>query len=353
MKSFKDTFDSFCKKNNIKKNEEQLNLVEKFDEFNAIINQDKTLLKKIFSKAPTQLGYYIHGDVGVGKTMICNEFYNYIDTKKKKTHFNKFMIEVHDFLQQNQKNDKAENLLTQYARSLKEKINFLYFDEFQVTNIVDAMILGKLFESLFEEKIFILITSNLKINDLYKDGLQRDQFLPFLKIIKEKIYEYELKGDVDFRKQDVTKIDRFFHPNDKRALSNINQLFRKLTKDRKKLQKEIIIRGRKFPLEQFYDGVARFDFKELCDQNLGAEDYIEIAKFCKFIIIENIPNFNEGIANQQQRFITLIDVFYENRIKLMVSSKSSLEDISSASGLEFVFKRTKSRLYELTSPMVT
>ena len=353
MKSFKDTFDSFCKKNNIKKNEEQLNLVEKFDEFNAIINKDKTLLKKIFSKAPTQLGYYIHGDVGVGKTMICNEFYNYIDTKKKKTHFNKFMIEVHDFLQQNQKNDKAENLLTQYARSLKEKINFLYFDEFQVTNIVDAMILGKLFESLFEEKIFILITSNLKINDLYKDGLQRDQFLPFLKIIKEKIYEYELKGDVDFRKQDVTKIDRFFHPNDKRALSNINQLFRKLTKDRKKLQKEIIIRGRKFPLEQFYDGVARFDFKELCDQNLGAEDYIEIAKFCKFIIIENIPNFNEGIANQQQRFITLIDVFYENRIKLMVSSKSSLEDISSASGLEFVFKRTKSRLYELTSPMVT
>ncbi|MEK9732532.1 MAG: cell division protein ZapE [Pelagibacteraceae bacterium] len=353
MKSFKDTFDSFCKKNNIKKNEEQLNLVEKFDEFNAIINQDKTLLKKIFSKAPTQLGYYIHGDVGVGKTMICNEFYNYIDTKKKKTHFNKFMIEVHDFLQQNQKNDKAENLLTQYARSLKEKINFLYFDEFQVTNIVDAMILGKLFESLFEEKIFILITSNLKINDLYKDGLQRDQFLPFLKIIKEKIYEYELKGDVDFRKQDVTKINRFFHPNDKRALSNINQLFRKLTKDRKKLQKEIIIRGRKFPLEQFYDGVARFDFKELCDQNLGAEDYIEIAKFCKFIIIENIPNFNEGIANQQQRFITLIDVFYENRIKLMVSSKSSLEDISSASGLEFVFKRTKSRLYELTSPMVT
>ena len=130
-------------------------------------------------------------------------------------------------------------------------------------------------------------------------------------------------------------------------------MFRKLTKDRKKLQKEIIIRGRKFPLEQFYDGVARFEFQELCDQNLGAEDYIEIAKFCKFIIIENIPKFHEGISNQQQRFITLIDVFYENRIKLMVSSKTSLEDISSASTLEFVFKRTKSRLYELTSPMVT
>ena len=353
MKSFKHSFDNFCKKNSIKKNNEQLDLVEKFDEFHAIILNDTTLLKKIFSKAPQKLGYYVYGDVGVGKTMICNEFYNYLDIKKKKTHFNKFMIEVHDFLQQNQKNDNAENLITQYARTLKDNIDFLYFDEFQVTNIVDAMILGKLFQSLFDEKIFILITSNIKINDLYKDGLQREQFLPFLKTIKEKICEYELKGDVDFRKQDVTKINRFFYPNDKKALSSINQLFRKLTKDRKKLQKEIIIRGRKFPLEQFYDGVARFDFKELCDQNLGAEDYIEIAKFCKFVIIENIPNFNEAIANQQQRFVTLIDVFYENRIKLMVSSKASLEDISSASALEFIFKRTKSRLYELTSPMVT
>ena len=353
MKSFKQSFETFCKKNSIKKNSEQLDLVEKFEEFNAIIKDDKTILNKIFSKAPQKLGYYVYGDVGVGKTMICNEFYLYLNVKKKKTHFNKFMIEVHDFLQQNQNDDKAENLLTQFARSLKDKIDFLYFDEFQVTNIVDAMILGKLFHSLFDEKIFILVTSNIKINDLYKDGLQREQFLPFLKIIKDKIYEYELKGDVDFRKQDVTKINRFFHPNDKKALSNINQLFRKLTKDRKKLQKEIIIRGRKFPLEQFYDGVARFDFKELCDQNLGAEDYIEIAKFCKFIIIENIPNFHEGISNQQQRFITLIDVFYENRIKLMVSSKTSLEDISSASALEFIFKRTKSRLYELTSPMVT
>ena len=187
MKSFKQAFESFCKKNSIKKNNEQLDLVEKFEEFDAIIKQDKTLLKKLFSKAPPQLGYYIHGDVGVGKTMICNEFYQYLDIKKKKTHFNKFMIEVHDYLQQNQKNDKAENLLTQYARALKEKIDFLYFDEFQVTNIVDAMILGKLFESLFEEKIFILITSNIKINDLYKDGLQREQFLPFLKVIKETI----------------------------------------------------------------------------------------------------------------------------------------------------------------------
>ena len=122
MKSFKQSFESFCKKNSIKKNSEQLDLVEKFDEFHAIIKDDKTLLKKIFSKAPQKLGYYVYGDVGVGKTMICNEFYQYLEIKKKKTHFNKFMIEVHDFLQQNQNKDKAENLITQFARVLKDKI---------------------------------------------------------------------------------------------------------------------------------------------------------------------------------------------------------------------------------------
>ena len=156
MKSFKHSFESFCKKNSIKKNSEQLDLVEKFDEFDAIIKDDKTLLKKIFSKAPQKLGYYVHGDVGVGKTMICNEFYQYVEVKKKKTHFNKFMIEVHDFLQQNQSTDKAENLITQFARVLKDKIDFLYFDEFQVTNIVDAMILGNYFKVCLMKKYFYL-----------------------------------------------------------------------------------------------------------------------------------------------------------------------------------------------------
>ena len=156
MKSFKQAFESFCKKNSIKKNNEQLDLVEKFEEFDAIIKQDKFIVKKIIFKS-TCYNWLLDGDVGVGNNHDLNEFYQYLDIKKKKTHFNKFMIEVHDYLQQNQKNDKAENLQLNIARALKEKIDFLYFDEFQVTNIVDAMILGKLFESLFDEKIFILI----------------------------------------------------------------------------------------------------------------------------------------------------------------------------------------------------
>ena len=349
--NLKNSFSEYCKINKFEINKDQLSII---DHLNIYFKKNfkQSIFSNLFKKKETQIGFYLVGDIGVGKTMILNFFFEKLKVKKLRLHFNEFMINFHDFIFKN-KNLNKENGINNFVRDLSKKTKILYFDEFQVTNIVDAMILGKLFEKIFEENIKVIFSSNIKIDDLYKDGLQREQFLPFLKIIKEKIYEYELKGDVDFRKQDVTKINRFFYPNDKKALSNINQLFRKLTKDRKKLQKEIIIRGRKFPLEQFYDGVARFDFKELCDQNLGAEDYIEIAKFCKFIIIENIPNFNESISNQQQRFITLIDVFYENRIKLMVSSKNSLEDISSASALEFIFKRTKSRLYELTSPMVT
>ena len=349
--NLKKSFLDHCDIKNYEINNNQLKIIDYLKEYYEK-NFNEPLLQRIFKPKNYKPGFYLFGDVGVGKTMILNFFFEEFKKKKLRLHFNEFMLTFHDFIFLN-KDKFGENSIEYFVRDLKTKAKLLYFDEFQVTNIADAMILGKLFKKIFEDKIKVIFSSNIKIRDLYKDGLQREQFLPFLKTIKEKIYEYELKGDVDFRKQDVTKINRFFYPNDKKALSNINQLFRKLTKDRKKLQKEIIIRGRKFPLEQFYDGVARFDFKELCDQNLGAEDYIEIAKFCKFIIIENIPNFNEAISNQQQRFITLIDVFYENRIKLMVSSKTSLEDISSASALEFVFKRTKSRLYELTSPMVT
>ncbi len=353
MVTFKKNFEKFFQTENLRQNPEQTDLIEKLDEFYVKLKDETSLVKKIFSKKNKDRGYYIYGDVGVGKTMICNQFYEFIDIKKKRSHFNEFMIEVHDFLHKNQKIEKKENLLTEYARKLHENNKVLFLDEFQVTNIVDAMIIGKLFESLFDEGVFIIITGNIPMKDLYKDGLQREQFMPFLKIIKSKMIEYELKGNIDYRKQDVTKINRFFHPNDKLSNFNINQLFRKLTKDRKKLEKEIIIRGRKFPLPNFYDGVARFDFKDLCNQNLGAEDYIEIAKFCKFIIIENIPNFTDQVSNQQQRFITLIDVFYENKIKLMVSAENNLEDLTSSQNLEFIFRRTRSRLYELTAPLAS
>jgi cell division protein ZapE len=280
--------------------------------------------------------------------MILNFFYDNLDFSKKRLHFNEFMIGFHDFVFKN-KGDKQGNIINKFVLKLKQKYELIYFDEFQVTNIVDAMILGNLFKKIFDENIKVLFSTNIKINDLYKDGLQRDQFLPFIKIMKNKCYQKNLTIEEDYRKSQNKKNERFFYPLNEVTNFKVNKYFRQITKDLSLKEKILIIKGRKFTIKNYYDGVARFNFKDLCAKNIGAEDYIKIAEICDFIIIENIPNFNNINSNQQQRFITLIDIIYEKNIPLIITSQSKLDSLSSANNLEQSFKRTISRLYELTS----
>ncbi len=258
------------------------------------------------------------------------------------------MLNFHDFVQE-RKNKKEQNIISLFVKDLKSKISVIYFDEFQVTNIVDAMILGKLFEEMFKANIKIILTSNTKISDLYKDGLQRDQFKPFIKIMQEKSVEHELKIEDDYRKSKENQKQRYFFPLNKETNFKINKFFRTITKDKIKLDKILNIKGRDFKIQNYYEGISRFDFKELCDQNLGAEDYLEIAKVSKFIVIENIPQFNDINSNQQLRFITLIDIIYDKNIPIAITANQNLDQFSSAKSLEKEFKRTTSRLYELTS----
>ena len=258
------------------------------------------------------------------------------------------MLEFHNFIHE-RKNKKEQNTINLFVKNLKLKTSLIYFDEFQVTNIVDAMILGKLFEVMFEENIKIILTSNIKISDLYKDGLQRDQFKPFLEVMKEKSIEYELKIEDDYRKSKENRKQRYFYPLNQETNFKINKFFRTITKDKKKLSKILNVKGRKFEINEYYEGISRFDFKELCDQNLGAEDYLEITKVSEFIVIENIPQFDDVNSNQQLRFITLIDIVYDKNIPIAVTVNQSLDQLSSSRSLEKQFKRTISRLYELTS----
>tara|TARA_B110000003_G_scaffold274241_1_gene313745 strand:- start:933 stop:1709 length:777 start_codon:yes stop_codon:yes gene_type:complete len=258
------------------------------------------------------------------------------------------MISFHDFIFQNKYN-KKDNAIEKFVYKLKKKYKLIYFDEFQVTNIVDAMILGNLFKKIFNENIKVIFSSNIKINDLYKDGLQRNQFLPFIKIMKNRCYEETLIIKEDYRKSKKNKKERFFFPLNESTKFRINKLIRKLTKDKVKKEKVLSIKGRKFNIKDYYDGVIRFDFKDLCNKNIGAEDYIKISEVCNFMIIENLPMFNDNNSNQQQRLITLIDIIYEKKIPLAVSSVSSLQDLTSAHNLLKPFKRTSSRLHELTS----
>ena len=234
-------------------------------------------------------------------------------------------------------------------KKLKSKSKLIYFDEFQVTNIVDAMILGSLFKKIFDENIKVLFTSNAKLNDLYKDGLQRDQFLPFIKIMKERCFQAKLIIEEDYRKSLKNKNERYFFPLNETINFKLNKFFRKITKNLSNKEMTLIIKSRKFIIKNYFNGIARFDFKELCSKNIGAEDYIKIAEVCNFIVIENIPIFNIDNSNQQQRFITLIDILYEKNIPLMISSQLQLDLLSSSEDLKKIFKRTISRLYELTS----
>ena len=340
-------FLNHCNKNNLEINSNQLDLVEELNKFYNL-NFNKSFFKKIFSKDNSKIGFYLQGDVGVGKTMVLNFFYENLKSTKKRLHFNEFMISFHDFVFQNKK-DKKENVVDKFVNKIKKKYKLIYLDEFQVTNIVDAMILGNLFKKIFDENIKVLFSSNVKINDLYKDGLQRDQFLPFIKIIKDKCYQKKLSIEEDYRKSQSNKNKRFFYPLNETTNFKINKFYRQITKNIKNKEKILIIKGRKFIIENYFNGISRFDFKDLCAKNIGAEDYIKIADTCKFIIIENIPNFNNDNSNQQQRFITLIDILYEKNILLLVSSKSKLNSLSTSKSLRDVFKRTISRLHELTS----
>ena len=336
-----------CKVNNLEINQDQINLVGKLNNFYKK-NFKKSFIENLLTQKKFKLGFYLYGDVGIGKTMILNFFYENFQFSKKRLHFNEFMIGFHDFVYKN-KGNRQENIIDKFISKLKKKYKLIYFDEFQVTNIVDAMILGNLFKKIFEKKLTVLFSSNIKIKDLYKDGLQRDQFLPFIKIMKDKCYEEKLSIREDYRKSNKNKNERYFYPLNEVTNFKINKYFRRLTKDKDNQEKILTIKGRKFIIKKYYEGISRFDFKDLCAKNIGAEDYIKIAKTCNFIIIENIPNFNNDNANQQQRFITLIDIIYEKNIPLLISSKSQLDLINSSKKLENVFKRTISRLYELTS----
>ena len=346
LKSFEKDFISFCENQNLEININQITVIKKLEQYYQI--NYKSFFSKLFSKKISQKGFYLYGDVGVGKTMILNFFFERIENRKLRKHFNEFMLNFHDFAHES-KEKSEENIINLFVKDLKSKASLIYFDEFQVTNIVDAMILGKLFDQIFKENIKIIVTSNTKISELYKDGLQRVQFMPFIKIMQEQSIEHELKIDDDYRKSNDNRQQRYFYPLNQETNFKINKFFRTITKNKKKSSISINVKGRDFKIENFYEGIVRINFNKLCNQNLGAEDYLEIIKNCKFLIVEQVPQFNDTNSNQQKRFITLLDVVYDKGIPMAITAKQNISEFTSSRLLENSFKRTISRLYELTS----
>ena len=338
--NLQNSFKEFCEQNKLEINFSQIEVVNLLDSF---FNRRDSFLSRLFKKRK-KLCFYLHGKVGVGKTMLFDFIFNKLKEKKHRQHFNEFMINFHNFRHE----EKDNNTIRVFAKSLKKKYDLIYLDEFQVTNIVDAMILGRLFEIIFQEKIKIIITTNTKLENLYKDGLQRERFMPFISIIKKFSIQKELLIENDYRIKNSVKHQEIFFPLNARTSFRINQRFREFTRNKIKEKKIITTKGRNFVIENFYSGVVRFKFNELCDKNLGAEDYINIASICEHIFIEDIPIFNNENSNQQLRFVTLIDIFYEKKLSLTLSLEQNLADLNSSNKHSEIFKRTVSRMYEMT-----
>lgn len=335
--------------------EDQYNAVLHLDElFLSLGNKTKSKWRFGKSRNTSQIqGVYIYGPVGRGKTFAMDLFFEAVskDTPKRRVHFHEFMIEVHDYLhqhRQSQKNEKGtDQALPDFAKELAKNAKLLCFDEFHVTNVVDAMLLSRLFTALFEANIIIVMTSNWTPDRLYEGGLQRVRFLPFIELIKSKMQCAEVAGHTDYRKLSLGEFPKFFDLNTKDASSKMNELFKVLTGDAQIQSEAVTVKGRELTVHKTAKGVARFKFGELFEQPLGAEDYLVLAHHYNVFFVEDIPQLNDEIRNETKRFMSFIDVMYDQRRALILSAQTRLESLYKGTQYDFEFERTLSRLYEM------
>lgn len=312
-------------------------------------------LKKLFSfignKQHIPRGLYIFGDVGRGKSMLMQLFYDALQTPhKRRVHFHAFVLEVHDTLHKlrQSKGEKRQDPLKVIARMIAKRTHVLCFDEFHVTNITDAMILKNLFTALFAEGVVMVATSNWRPDDLYKDGLQRDSFLPFIALLKENVEIFELGSVKDYRlQQQGSAEETYFYPDDDNACNKLQQAFNRVRGTSATSKGMINIKGRRLEISKVSGDAAWFTFKGLCEQPLGAGDYLAIIAQYKTIFLVGIPQFTDDNQNAAKRFMTLIDVLYDNHIPLYCTASASPERLYRMGHLRFEFQRTVSRLVEM------
>lgn len=302
-------------------------------------------------------GLYVHGEVGRGKTMLMDLFFQQcpIDHKRR-AHFHEFMTEVHEriygFRQQVSRGEIPDaDVIALTANAIFEQAWLLCFDEFHVTDIADAMILGRLFARLFELGTVVVATSNVAPEDLYKGGLNRSLFLPFIAQIEEHMSVLRLEARTDFRLEKLAGIKMWLVPADAAAAAALDKAWAKMTGNAPRRPRDISIKGRNLHVPCSANGVARFSFADLCEQPLAASDYLRLARDYHTLMIDRIPVMDYPERNAAKRFITLIDTLYDNGVKLMASAEADPLSLYLASdGVEASeFKRTSSRLIEMGS----
>lgn len=294
-------------------------------------------------------GLYFWGGVGRGKTYLMDAFYDSLPFEQKmRVHFHRFMQRVHKELKALGGKKNPLNLI---AEKLASETRVICFDEFFVSDITDAMILGGLFEQLFERGVTLVATSNIVPDGLYRDGLQRSRFLPAIALINQHTEVVNVDGGTDYRLRALEQAELYHYPLDSDADKSLERSFTRLNPDAEHIRRDqpLEVEGRSIVALCVSDDVAWFNFKELCDGPRSQNDYIELAREFHAVLISNIPQMSITTEDQARRFINLVDEFYDRNVKLVLSAEVSLELLYVGTKLRFEFERTQSRLLEMQS----
>ncbi len=279
--------------------------------------------------------------------MLMDMLYEHVSAPKQRRHFHAFMQWVHTEMTEARKRG-VDDAIAPVAKKLAGEVRFLAFDEMQISDITDAMLVGRLFEALFDAGVVVVTTSNRPPDDLYKDGLNRQLFLPFIALLKERMVVHELASPTDYRQDRLAGTPSYFTPNDEAARASIAQIWDGFSHG--KTEPLILhVKGRQVQLPAFHNGVAKAKFFDLCGKPLGAADYLALVDAVRVLILEDIPALSRHNFNEAKRFVTLIDALYEAKVQLICSAAAEPEMLYLEGTGTFEFERTASRLREMQS----
>ena len=302
-----------------------------------------------FKRQAPPKGLYLYGGVGRGKSMLMDLFFTHLPAcHKRRVHFHAFMQECHKKLF-HYRELKQENPVTQLADDIADQCHVLCFDEFHVTDIADAMLLGRLLEQLFAREVVIVATSNFHPNELYRNGLNRHLFLPFIDLLQTKMDLLHLESGIDYRRIGILAGQRFLSPLGPETNQALNHIWHGLIGNTPETPLELHIQGRLLRLPRHAHRMVRSSFANLCYAALAAGDYLALVAQIDLLILEDIPIFKTEDANALRRFITLVDVLYEHKKGLICSAQTGFDDLIGFAGGDELFVRTQSRLEEMGS----
>ena len=312
-----------------------------------------SLLWRLAGRKPqAPRGLYLWGGVGRGKSMLMDLFFNQVAIeRKRRVHFSEFMLEVHARINEERRKEVGDPI-PPVAAALRDEARLLAFDEMMVTNSPDAMILSRLFTALIEAGVTVVTTSNRAPTDLYRNGLNREHFLPFIALIEQRLDVLALNGPVDYRRDRLGSQDTWLVPNGPEATADLSAAFFRLT-DHEVSEPipsdDLVVQGRTLHVPKALKGVAVFSFKKLCGEARGAADYLAVARRYHTVILVGIPRLGPENRNEAARFVALIDALYEHKVKLLAAADAEPDQLYESGDGAFEFQRTVSRLEEMRS----